>query len=44
MAVGYSGNTESTAAEIKTKAKAKHGLEPTKIPEFCKYMHIHIHW
>lgn len=42
MAVGYSGNTESTEKEIKEKAKARHGLELTKIPEFCKYMYTHI--
>ena len=44
MAVGYSGNPESTEEEIKTKAKERHGLELTSIPEFCKYMYIHIHW
>ena len=43
MAVGYSGNTESTGKEIREKAKARYGLELTKIPEFCKYMHVHIH-
>ena len=43
MAVEYSGNTENTGEEIKTKAKDRHGLEQTKIQEFCKYMHVHIH-